>query len=290
MAGTEINLYGVGDVDLTALMNTVDLQRVTFQGLSLTNYDNTSLPAIAAGSLVEAGGTLFKFAIEEAITGWGAISNDTPAYIKLVPAGTDPDTVTAEFTDTAPTWSDAKQGWYGTAAAANHRYVATLTKIDAATYAAKDVYNGRYGERPMRSRVKVTKNDAQSIPNAIETIVQYDDEVFDNLDEYNTGTYRYTAKEAGYYSVSASIQALNAEWAVGEFWSLSIQINGVINTSGSYEQHGSLITKQFESSLNTIIYLAATDYLEVTIYHTQGANQNTSNDPTMNYFAVHRLS
>ncbi len=143
MAGTEINLYGIGDVDLTALMNTVDMQRVTFQGLSLTNYDNTALPAIAAGSLVEVGGTLFKFSVEEAITGWGAIANDTPAYIKLVPAGATPDTVTAEFTDTAPTWSDTKQGWYGTVASANHRYIATLTRIDAATYANKHLYAGR---------------------------------------------------------------------------------------------------------------------------------------------------
>ncbi len=128
MAGTEINLYGVGDVDLTALMNTVDLQRVTFHGLSLTNTGNDNEPAIAAGSLAEVAGTLFKFTSEEAITGWGAIANDTDAYIKLVPAGTDPDTVTAEFTDTAPTWSDTKQGWYGTGGSANHRYVAGVKR------------------------------------------------------------------------------------------------------------------------------------------------------------------
>ncbi len=145
MAGTEINLYGIGDVDLTAMMNTIDLQRVTFQGLSLTNYDNTALPAIAAGSLVEVGGTLFKFGVELAITGWGAIANDTPAYIKLVPAGTTPDTVTAEFTDTAPTWSDTKQGWYGTAADANHRYIGGLHRVDAATYYNKYLITKQVG-------------------------------------------------------------------------------------------------------------------------------------------------
>ncbi len=143
--GTEINLYGVGDVDLTALMNTVDLQRVTFQGLSLTNYDNTALPAIAAGSLVEVAGALFKFASEEAITGWGGIGDDTPAYIKLVPAGTDPDTVTAEFTDTAPVWSDAKQWWYGTGGAANHKYIGGLHRVDAATYYNKYLIKGQVG-------------------------------------------------------------------------------------------------------------------------------------------------
>ncbi len=139
-AGSEINLYSVGDVDLTALMNTVDLQRVTYQGLSLTNYDNTALPAIAAGSLVEVAGALFKFASEEAITGWAGVGVGA-AYIKLVPAGTDPDTVTAEFTDTAPAWSDAKQGWYGTGGNANNKYVAGLYKVDAATYSKKYLFH-----------------------------------------------------------------------------------------------------------------------------------------------------
>ena len=148
MAGAQVSLYGTGDTDLTALMNTVDLQRVTFQGLSLTNYDNTSLPAIAAGSLVEVAGALFKFASEEAITGWGGIGDDTPAYIKLVPAGTTPDEVTAEFTDTAPAWSDAKQGWYGTGGNANHRYVGGLHRVDAATYSKKWIYQG---QRPGRA-------------------------------------------------------------------------------------------------------------------------------------------
>lgn len=128
MAGQEVNLYGVGDVDLTALMDTVDKQRVTYRGLSLTNVDNDNEPAIAAGSLIEVAGALFKFTSEEAITGWSGISNDTDAYIKIVPAGTSPDTVTAVFTDTAPTWSDAKQGWHGTGGSANHRYVAGVKR------------------------------------------------------------------------------------------------------------------------------------------------------------------
>ncbi len=144
MAGAEVNLYAIGDVDLEALMNTVDLQRVTYQGLSLTNYDNTALPAIAAGSLAEVAGTLFKLTVEEAITGWGGVAVGA-AYIKLVPAGTDPDTVTAEFTDTAPTWSDAKQGWYGTAAAANHKYIGGLHRVDAATYYNKYLITKQVG-------------------------------------------------------------------------------------------------------------------------------------------------
>ncbi len=287
MAGAQVNLYAIGDVDLEAMMDTLDKQRVTYQGLSLTNYDNTSLPAIAAGSLVEVAGALFKFTSEEAITAWAGVGVGA-AYIKLVPAGTDPDEVTAEFTDTAPTWSDAKQGWYGTGGAANHRYVATLTKIDAATYAAKDVYNGRYGERPMRSRVRVTKNNAQSIGNASVTIAQYDDEVFDNLEEF--ASYKFTAKEAGYYFVSASLKSASVTWAVNEYWQIRLYKDGAVYSYGTREISTGTEGKENLSSLIDLIYLAATNYIDIRVYHTQGGNVNTSTDVYSNYFSVHRLS
>ena len=290
MAGTEINLYGVGDVSLTALMNTVDLQRVTYQGLSLTNYDNTALPAIAAGSLCEVGGTLFSFGVELAITGWAGVAVGV-AYIKLVPAGATPDTVTAEFTDTAPTWSDAKQGWYGTVASANHRYIATLVKIDAATYAAKNLYNGRYGEKPLQSRMRVTKDDAQAIANGITTIVQYDDVEFDNLGEYTVGaTWRYTAKEPGYRLVTASLAAAQADWANAEYWQIGLHKNAAVVSIFTTMVNNASVGVILQSQLTNIIYLAATDYIDIRVTHTQGGALNTNTVVHYNFFAVHRLS
>ncbi len=307
MAGTEINLYGVGDVDLTALMNTVDMQRVTFHALSLTNYDNTALPAIAAGSFCEVGGTLFGFGVELAITGWGAIANDTPAFIKLVPAGATPDTVTAEFTDTSPVWSDTKQGWYGTVASANHRYIGGLHRVDAATYSRKWLYGTfdtstqiikAHGDGSVdvagslgiegASRVRVTKNDAQSIPDSTATIVQYDDEDFDNLNEF--ASYKFTAQKAGYYLVTASLLSATVTWAESEYWQITLYKNGVAKTSGvkGISPEGDLLAKH--SVLNDIIYLAATDYIDIRCYQIQGNAVNTATSATENFFAVHRLS
>jgi len=289
MAGTEVNLYGVGDVDLTALMNTVDIQRVTFQGLSLTNYDNTALPAIAAGSLVEVGGTLFKFSIEEAITAWAGVAAGV-AYIKLVPAGVTPDTVTAEFTDTAPTWSDAKQGWYGTVASANHRYVASLDKVDAATYSNKNVYNGRYGERPMRSRSRVTKNDAQIIATVTATLIEFDDEVYDNLSEYDDAVnYRFTASGTGYYLATASTLSASVAWGDAEYWETRLRKNGVAYAYGS-RATGAAVTCARSSILSVMVYLEAGEYIDVRVYHNQGGNVALTPNELYNYFSVHRLS
>ncbi len=113
----------------------LEKQRIGLLQLSLTNFANTSEPAIAAGSVVEVGGSLFVFTSNEAITGWGGVSNDTDAYIKLVPGV---GLVTAEFVEAAPTWSDAKQGWYD----GNDRYVAGLHRgASAAVYDDKVVFS-----------------------------------------------------------------------------------------------------------------------------------------------------
>ncbi len=111
----------------------LEKQRIGLLRLSMTNFGNTSEPAIAAGSVVEIGGSLFVFTSNEAITGWGAIGNDTDCYIRLPYNGA----LTAEFTTVAPTWSASKQGWYD----GIKRYVAGLHRgASAAAYEDKWVY------------------------------------------------------------------------------------------------------------------------------------------------------
>jgi len=130
MSVIQKNFYSNSDVSIIDLMNTADS---TFKGkhqVSLTNYDNTSLPAIAIGSIVENNGSLFEFTSETAISG---SPSDGSVYIYLVPSG-DPSlgtaTVTPTFTNTSPTWSDSKQGWYGTGGSANYRYIGGVTKLN----------------------------------------------------------------------------------------------------------------------------------------------------------------
>jgi len=134
MAGSKVNNYGVGDVNLSSLMGTTDEQRKGFSALSLTNYENTSEPAIEAGSVLEVGGALFEFESEEAITVTPA---DGVVYVKVVPAGA---SITAEFTATAPTWDPSKFGWYGTAGNASHRYVGVMVQSGTGTvFASKQL-------------------------------------------------------------------------------------------------------------------------------------------------------
>ncbi len=124
----------MANTQVTTRDTQLEKQRIAKNQISLTNFANTSEPAIAAGSVVEVGGALYVFSSDEAITGWSGVSNDTDAYIKLVPGVS---LVTAEFVEAAPTWSDSKQGWYN----GNDRYVAGLHRgVSAAEYESKWIY------------------------------------------------------------------------------------------------------------------------------------------------------
>jgi len=133
MSLTQINDYGVGNVNLTSMMETLDRQRRGYQAISLTHYDDNLECKIAAGSIIEVGGALFKTEALESITGWGGIGNSNDVYVKIVPAGA---VATAVFVTAAPTWSTSKQGWY----AGNDRYVGGLYKDSGGAYVIKWLY------------------------------------------------------------------------------------------------------------------------------------------------------
>ena len=122
-------------------LSQIEKQRRGYLQASLTNFDNLLEPEIAAGSRAEVADALFYAAGNEAILNWAGIAVSNDVYIKLVPAGATPDTCTAEFTTTAPTWSDTKQGFYGIGANANHRYIGGLYKSAAGDYTEKWLYN-----------------------------------------------------------------------------------------------------------------------------------------------------
>ena len=105
-----------------------------YEAVTIDEYATTASPEVQAGSKIEINGDLYKFTSAEAITGWSGISNSTQAYIKFVPSGS---SVTVAYTSTAPTWSDSKQGWYGTGGTANDRYIFAVYKDGSGNYTKK---------------------------------------------------------------------------------------------------------------------------------------------------------
>jgi len=167
----QLNYYSNADTSIIDLQNSADGLFIGHHQVSLTNYDNTSLPAIAAGSKVENNGAFLNFTTECAISG---SPSDGSVYIMLVPSG-DPSlgtaTVTPTFTNTAPTWSDSKQGWYGTGGSANYRYIFSMWK-DSTSY---------YYKNPIDKRnIKVYYRFTLGIGTATGTIAHGFSDVFTN--------------------------------------------------------------------------------------------------------------
>jgi len=117
----------------------VEKQRLGLIALSLTNFDNESEPQIAAGSVIEISGSLFKFDNNDSIG--GTPTSGQINYIMLEVSGSgDEQEVSGSWTTTAPTWNDAKQGWYD--ATGNKRYVGGCY-YDGTNYKLKWVYLNR---------------------------------------------------------------------------------------------------------------------------------------------------
>lgn len=194
MSGTLINTYSQLDSDILAVQLTLDASRIGYHAVSLTNYDSTSESAIAAGSQIEVGGALYKFESEESITG---SPSDGTVYIMIVPSGT---TCTAEYTNTVPAWSDSKQGYYGTGASANYRYLEFALTKTGSTW-EKDVLSRD------KSRVSAYVASDQTITTCSSGgfLVNFDTVVCDYLNEFDTGSNSFTAASAGLFNIIIKI-------------------------------------------------------------------------------------
>ncbi len=132
MAGFQVVEPSAGSTDWTDFSVMFNNVMQGFMALSLTNYDTTGVPLIAAGGQVEVAGSLYTFASTEAIT--GSLSTNQN-YIMLT---TSSSSITASYTSDAPTWVPSKSGWYDSSTGVQ-RYVGG----SATDLSAKWVYDGK---------------------------------------------------------------------------------------------------------------------------------------------------
>jgi len=177
-----ISKYHIGQQDAENLMKTVSLQRKGLMLVTLTNFENTSAPEIARGSICDVANTLFESA-GESILGTAVEGQN---YIKLVP--TSDDNIAAYYTQSAPAWSAELGGWYGVGESANHRYIAGFS-LSGSSFSNKflltdrlSLYNRYYGTGVFYQDEKI-----------VTPLASIDHIVADRMDCANT---------SGYYDVS----------------------------------------------------------------------------------------
>ena len=109
-------------------------QRLGYSALSFDSMVATTAVTIKAGGKCEISGALYDFTADETESGgtWAGIANSTSVYIYIVPAGS---TATWIYSDTAPTWNVAKQGWYN----GSNRAIGFLWKDAGGNYVDKNL-------------------------------------------------------------------------------------------------------------------------------------------------------
>lgn len=144
-----------------------------------------------------------------------------------------------------------------------------------------------------RSIARYTRGTAQSIPNTTATIVNYSTQTFDLNSEVTTGaSWKFTAKNAGYYQVSAALMFdSSSSWAVGsKSGQLDLWKNGTQYSIGDrvdFLPAGTGVYAKF--LLNDSIYLNAGDYIDIRVTQLTGGSLNTFADSTHNYVNIQRI-
>ena len=93
--------------DIAKLITNVNKAYIGQNDVTITNYDGTGAPQVTAGSTFDNNGTQWVNDALATPTGYAGIASSTTFYLYYDESGN-----VFIFASTAPTWSDAKQGYY----------------------------------------------------------------------------------------------------------------------------------------------------------------------------------
>ena len=150
--------------DYDVMLATLEGAYVGKADITISAYDTTAAPDVKVGSKFEVSGALFKvLTADETPTGYAGISVSTTFYLVYDTSG-----AAFVYTEVAPTWNDALQGWYGTGAEANDRYFFAMYKDSGGTL--------------YQNKIKLSDNGDISIRTKIIEIGDWDMDADGNLD------------------------------------------------------------------------------------------------------------
>ena len=122
----------------------------------------------------------------------------------------------------------------------------------------------------------------QSIPNATYTNYQYETEVLDTDNGFDTSTYTYTIPTAGKYFIAACAKKATG----GSTDRFLIRLN----KNGSENFYSENYSKDYNSvQFNTVLNLSANDTLNVMVYQNTGGSVNMQAGTKYNVFYAYRI-
>lgn len=137
---------------------------------------------------------------------------------------------------------------------------------------------------PYTSQCLVTLSEDKEIPKNEWTVLELDNVVFDNNDEFSN--YIYTAKDAGYYFVHAKI------WTPGHASAYNLSLNLDKNDVAEMQTKFRQVTAGEYTTIDVskLIQLNVDDTVRTRVHHTFSTVISISNDsPFKTYFWVFRI-
>jgi hypothetical protein len=131
---------------------------------------------------------------------------------------------------------------------------------------------------------RVRRSTTQSIPNAIQTALSFDEELSDDAGMYDGGQpTRLTAPADGWYSLNAAMYfGANAN-GHRYMW---FRLNGTDTLEAANNQAGS---SEVNLNVSGQVYLSAGDYIEVIAYQNSGTALNSSSYSNSPLFSMVQL-
>lgn len=193
----------------------------------------------------------------------------------------------------APTTTDDSASGYAVGSiwidvTADKGYLCLDATATAAVWTEITQAGGGGGGGGIAYRFRATRG-TQSIPNATWTKVEFNSEDYDPYGDYDHVTnYRYTAPVDGRY-VIAALATISLSTASARTI-LAIYVNGARISRGNQIIAEGSGSEDYGVVAADVLDLAANDYIEIFIYHDNGASRNLSSSLEQNHFAAHILA
>lgn len=125
----------------------------------------------------------------------------------------------------------------------------------------------------------------QTITTATRTVVELESTSYDLGSDFNTTTDRFVAPVTGEYIVVGNLRFTSTVDATT--YQVELQVNGSLSSFCTYDVNG---TDHIQGNVVDILQLSASDYVQLSVYHTFGSNKDISTGEGNTFLSVHRLS
>lgn len=142
----------------------------------------------------------------------------------------------------------------------------------------------------VHARAKVSSTKALASGSTV--IIDYDTEEYDTGSDVTTGAaWKFTAPANGYYLVQASVvlESSNA-WGVNEYLKLELFVDGSLYMLLDQINMQAAGTYQVALNGSTIVYLTATQYIDIRATQNSGSSINIASAGEQSYISISQLA